>query len=221
VKFCKNVPLAAKRMFAGFESQFSVAEIKRIVTALASDERMETVWPAIQNWNDSQIEHFVRLALLFADPNILTDLTLPPEQRLYLSKGPYSLQITAEQFAEAIEANRAEAAMFWPGIVEDILPKLHAFSKQQYDYGFGLWSSIQDITAPNRRGKGEPREIAYGNAMTRTLESILALTRDKQEQVIATLTEVVFGYSTGEKIDPDRIKARRKRARRKSRAPSR
>ena len=31
--------------------------------------------------------------------------------------------------------------MFWPGIVEDILPKLHAFSKQQYDYGFGLWSS--------------------------------------------------------------------------------
>ena len=206
-------------MFAGFESQFSVAEIKRIVTALASDERMETVWPAIQNWNDSQIEHFVRLALLFADPNILTDLTLPPEQRLYLSKGPYSLQITAEQFAEAIEANRAEAAMFWPGIVEDILPKLHAFSKQQYDYGFGLWSSIQDIPAPNRRGKGEPREIAYGNAMTRTLEEIGALSFDKQNHVVAVLTDVIFDHSNAERVDSERISQRRKRNRRKTKAP--
>jgi hypothetical protein len=213
---CKNAPLAAKRVFTQLEPYLSDAEINRIIAALTSDERMESLWVAIQNWNDGQTEYFVRDAILFALPHVLTDLTLPPERRVLSTSGNYSLWITAERFAETIEANQVEATRFWPEIVKDILPKVRAFSKHQYERGYALWSSMEDISAPDRRGRGTPREIAYGSAMTRTLEKIGALSREKQDEVIAILTQVIFGYPITKRVDPERIKARRKRKRRKS-----
>jgi hypothetical protein len=105
MKFLKNVPLAAKRELTKREPQFSDAETKRIVTALASDERMESVWGAIQHWNDSQIESFTSDATVLAMPEVVSELTLPPEYRYNLNSANHALRITAEQFAEANRRN--------------------------------------------------------------------------------------------------------------------
>ena len=220
MNFCRNIPKCAKRMLQQLALDFSDPESRRVISALASDERMEEIWKAIHGWADEQIEFFAESMFLFTCPDILTDLTLTPERRVLISRSNYELSITAEELAKTIERNLPQAAELWPGPIEIFLQKLREFSQKQSARGLALWSSLEDIPTPNRRGRGNRREIAYGNAITTRLETIGSLSNDKQDMVIAVLTDVVFGHSEGGEVDPGRIKARRKRKRRRPRASS-
>ena len=201
--------------------QCEFSEGKRIISALAVDERMEAVWDAIRNWTDFNIAHLVQSAFLFAHPIMLTDLTHPPERRVQLGGPNFDLSSAAEHLANTIKKNMPQAADLWPESIEGFLQKLREFSQKQFARGLGLWSSTERIPTPSRRGRGDRSEIAYGNAMADCLEAIGALSRDKRDEIIAVLTNVVFGRSPSEEVDPDRIRARRKRKQRASRASRR
>jgi hypothetical protein len=174
---------------------------------------MEQIWDGVRGWADAQISHFVNCTFLYSHPDILADLCLPLEGRTTFNRSHYALAIAAESFAKAIEEHRLTAEEFWPEPVETLLVKLQKFSKQLYDRGFALWAFLEDIPTPSHRGPGNRREIAYANAMVHTLESIGFLSRERQDMVIAVLTEVVFGHAEGNEVQPERIRARRKRRR--------
>jgi hypothetical protein len=177
---------------------------------------MEIVWRAIRGWEDAQIIHLVHSAILFANSSMLSMLNEPPEKRVLFSQENYHLGYYAEMFAKAIENNRELAKEFWSEPLGDFLQKLHAFAQHQYDRAQLLWELTAEISMPSRRGRGNRREIAYGNAISKVLKEIGLLSLSKQDEIIATLSEVVFDRSGKKQIDAERIRARRKRDRRKS-----
>jgi hypothetical protein len=178
---------------------------------------METIWEFARRWNEGQISHLVDSAVLFAHSGILSDLIEPPKRRISLSKANFELAYYSELLARVIDVNQTQAAEFWPEPIEDFLQKLRTFSGRQYERELALRHSIENISMPSRRGRGKRREIAYGNAIARALESIGALSRKKQDQVIAVLTNVVFHHSDVAELAIDRIRTRRKRGRLKTR----
>ncbi|HEV7982715.1 MAG TPA: hypothetical protein VGP86_07445 [Xanthobacteraceae bacterium] len=215
MKFCRNAPDAAKRMLSEIATQVGDVEHFRIIDALASDDRMEEIWETVAGWPDAQISILTRSAYFYAMPCILADLVQPPEKRVGLGQASYELFFWAKHFADALERHRVQADELWPQPVEDLLPKLREFSKQLYDRWFAVWSSLEQIPAPNLRGPGDRREIAYGNAIVGTLEHIGGLTRERQDELIAALTNVVFFHAEGNEVQAETIRVRR---RRKSRA---
>ena len=214
MRFCRNIPDSAKRILRELASESSGTEAQRVVAALASDERMEPVWDAVKWFNNQELEFFVGSAVLFAMPVILDDLIHRPEKRIFLSGSSYDLSFAAKHFADALEKHRPNVAEFWPESIEDLLQKLRNFSEQQFRYGMAFWSSLEDIPTPSRRGRGNLREIAYGNALAERLKYIRKLSREQQDTLIAVLTNVAFGH-TEEEVTAETIRARRKRSRRK------
>jgi hypothetical protein len=74
-----------------------------------------------------------------------------------------------------------------------------------------LWSSLEAIPAPNRRGPGDRQKIAYGNAIASDLEKMGGLTREGQDELVAALTSVVFGHTESREVKAETIRARRQR----------
>jgi hypothetical protein len=131
-----------------------------------------------------------------------------------IGQSAYQLSDAAGSFANAIEKDPTLAQQFWPEPLESLLPKLREFSKRLYDDWFALWSSLESIPAPSPRGPGDRLERAYGNAIAHTLENIGGLSRERQNIVIAVLTNVVFFHHEGNEIPAETIKVRRRRRRR-------
>jgi hypothetical protein len=77
-----------------------------------------------------------------------------------------------------------------------------------------LWSSIEAIPTPNRRGRGDRREIAYGNAIVSDLEKKGGLTGERQDELVAALASVVFGHTESKEVKAETIRTRRQRRRR-------
>jgi hypothetical protein len=190
-------------------------EHHRIIEALASDDRMEVVWDKVGGRPDLSIEILTRSAFLYATAVFLADLVQPPEKRAGLGRGCFELSSYAKDFADALEKNRALSNEFWPEPLENLLPKLREFSKQLHDRWFALWSSLEAIPAPNRRGPGDRQQIAYSNAIASDLEKIGGLTRERQDELVAALTSVVFGQDVSKEVKAETIRTRRQR---KSRA---
>jgi hypothetical protein len=201
-------------MLTEIATQFGDVEHRRIIDALASDDRMEEIWEKVAGWPDAQISYLTRSAFLYATPYILADLVQPPEKRAGLGGASYELYFWAEQFANALEKHRMQANELWPEPVENLLPKLREFSKQHHDRCFELWSSLKGIPTPNLRGPGDRREIAYGNAIVSTLENIGGLTRERQDELVAVLTNVVFCHAEANEVQPETIRVRRRRKKR-------
>jgi hypothetical protein len=211
VKFCRNTPDAAKRMLTEIATQVGDVEHLHIIDALASDDRMEEIWEKVAGWPDAQISILTRSAFLYASPCMLADLILPPEKRVGSGQTSFELAHAAEGFANAIEKHRTLAQEFWPESLESLSPKLREFSKRLYDRWFALWSSLEGIPTPSRRGQGDHLELAYGNAITHTLENIGGLSRERQDVVVAVLTNVVFFHAEGNEVQAEAIRARRRR----------
>jgi hypothetical protein len=212
MKFCRNTPDAAKRMLEEIATEHGDVKHRRIINALASDDRMEEIWKTVAAWPDAQISHLTHSAFLYAMPGMLADLILVPQKR-GLGYESFELSYTAKSFADAIEKHRTLAEEFWPESSESVLPKLREFSERLYDRWFALWTSIEDISAPSRRGLGDHFELAYGNAITHRLEQIGGLSRERQDVVVAVLTNVVFSRAEGNEVQAETIKARRRRKR--------
>jgi hypothetical protein len=224
VKFCPGIPDSAKRILDPSEWGDD-KEVQRCIAKLAGNEQMREVWAAVRGWEEVEIRYLIHSAVHFATPTMLSELMLPSERRVRLSGGNYDLWNAAKLFADALEKNReqANAHWLWSDSVEDMLRKLRAFAQRQFDLGFAQWESLAEIAQPNRRGKGDRREIAYGSAMSHVLDNIrkhqdsnhkTRISRSRQDDIIATLTGVIFGRQ----VDSESIRARRQRKRRKAKA---
>jgi hypothetical protein len=201
-------------MLSEIATKFGDVEHLRIIDALASDDRMEEVWEKLAGWPDAQISYLTQSAFLYATPGMLADLILPPEKRLGLGQASFELSYAAKSFVDAIEKHRTLAEEFWADSFESLLPKLRKFSRRLYDDWFALWSSFETIPAPSRRGLGDHFEIAYGNAITRTLENIGRLSRERQDIVVAVLTNVAFRHAGDNEVQAETIRSRRRRKKR-------
>jgi hypothetical protein len=223
MKVCRSIPDCAKQVLE--PSKWGTdKDVQRCISELAGSEQMEDVWEAITSWEEHHIIWFAHAAAHYANSFILDHLTLPPERRDLFCGPYYQLSALAELFADALEKNKEQANEHWPWgeSVDDTAQKLRAFGEWQFNRGREVWGWLAEIPHPNRRGRGIPKEIAYNNAMNYTLQMIRHdqqqkqksyLSRNKQDQIIARLTEVIFGQS---EVDADRITARRKRSQRKT-----
>jgi hypothetical protein len=214
-----------------------------IIERLASDERMEILWDANEAgaWPWHAQLMLVECAFLYATDPMLEDLLQVPEKRRLTTRPLDTLASRAKSLAETIESFLDDAAKFWAdnpvtestgadlrkfGIVSDterkdvieLAGRLRAFAERAASSAEEFRAAFADLPPPSRRGRGDERQLAFRQALDRTLDRLHGVTpgQEQRDRIVALLGSVAFGT----KIDSDTIaRTRQRQIRRRTRTP--
>jgi hypothetical protein len=166
-------------------------------------------------------------AVFLGDDGLLSILVEAPERRIDLAAGQWALWAAADQLLQKIAVHRQDAARLWngatgprfdlepdPAPLNELFERLTAFAARARAEAEMLQAAFDDIPAPNRRGRGDPREIIFRAALDSALPSLpgVTLTQTQRDQIVARLTSVVFDRE----IDSGTVRVHRERQQRAS-----
>jgi hypothetical protein len=206
-------PLVTQRAIAGVRSDHPIAK------ALAGDERMANIWNLIGDWPGSS--GLIKMAIRYSNPPLLANLMEPPEARTAFGFAASYLSSAGEDFAVALEIFPDTAAALLGEPVGALVAWLRAFAAEASQTASESRTFYDFLLAPSRRGRGDPHQLLFRNAMGAILKRLLEhyggrLSQASQDEIVAILASVVFPES---EIDPETVRRQRERQRRRQRVP--
>jgi hypothetical protein len=109
IEFARNTPLEVANWL---RAQLAAMPNDPILRALATDERMSSLWAELGKWQSGALA-LVTLAVHFSTPTILSIRQRPPEERFSLSWPGYLLGVAADDFAMKLEYWSSAATELW------------------------------------------------------------------------------------------------------------
>jgi hypothetical protein len=212
IEFARNTPPeVAEWLRAGL----AAVPNHPILRALATDERMSALWAELGKWPPGALS-VVQLATHFSTPTILSILKKPSEERA--SPEYTSLGVAAEDFVMQLEWWTSAATELWGEPVGALVERLRAFATAAFERAKASQMVYGYIPEPNRRGRGNRKQLAFREALSRALQRLsedAPLPKERQDSIIATITSVVFLEAP---VDVETIKRHRQRQQRRQRA---
>ncbi len=126
-RFVSRPVRSPSRQSAARPAKVEVRPDHPIAKALATNERMESVWRLIGDWPGAL--HLVQLAVHYTSPLMLWNLEAPPEQRTAFGFASSWLAAAAEDFVLVLDDFPETAADLWGEPVGGLMQRLRAFAR--------------------------------------------------------------------------------------------
>jgi hypothetical protein len=196
-----------------------------VLERLAGDERMAGLWDPNEvgdlPWQ-AQVT-LIECAFHFAQRTMLAALLVNASDRHFeLAAAQTALWAAARMLIRAIEDYPHEAVRLWTGLpavydpatldaasLNELSTQLRPVAGQAEAEADAVRNALADLPPPDRRGPGNPAQMAYRQALAAALtkEHFRELSQTRRDRIIALLASVVFDRE----IDADSISRARQR----------
>lgn len=190
---------------------------------LAGDERMAGLWDRTEAGGLPRRAQVMLIACAFhfAQRAMLATLQKPAGCRGEFAAAQTALGAAARMLIRAINDYSPDASRLWAGKsivyypadldpvpIQELVTRLRAVAGQAEAEANTIRDALADLPPPDRRGRGDPAQMAYRQALAAALtEDVPQLSQTRRDRITALLASVVFDRD----IDADTISRTRQR----------